>query len=97
MGRHKEAIAGIAELLGTVPDRELARRLGVAGSTIAYHRTQRNIAPVAIGKLADWRDRLGTMPDDDLATLAGVSRQAVSAMRRRRGIRRYEPAEPNAS
>lgn len=91
--RHGKAIADVAHLLGTVPDRELARRLEVAPSTIAYHRTKAHISPVQGGKLASWHDKLGTMPDDEIATAAGVSRQAVSAARRRRGIRRYERTE----
>lgn len=88
--RHADAIETIAHLLGTVPDRVLAKQLKVANSTISYHRNKRGIAPVSSDKLGDYKAQLGTRPDDEIAEAAGVSRQAVSAMRRKLGIRRYE-------
>jgi len=88
--RHADAIEKIAHLLGTVPDRVLAKQLEIANSTVSYHRNKRGIAPVQFGKLDDHKAQLGTRPDDEIADAAGVSRQAVSAMRRKLGIRRYE-------
>jgi transcriptional regulator with XRE-family HTH domain len=72
------------ELLGKVPDVEIARRLGIAASTVAAEPQRRDIPSVLAP--FEWTDEalalLGMDTDDRVAAVLGVSRSSVSNKRR---------------
>ena len=85
-------------MLGTVPDDELAERVGRTALAVRLMRTRRGIPSAEdrrrrehqIGGRA-WTDAelalLGAIPDDELAEQIGPTETAVQSMRARRGIR----------
>lgn len=101
----------IDALLGTVPDSEIAARLGCERKTVSHRRKclsieasfdrKNNTPPPSMG---GWNKRsladdivaqLGTMPDYRLAELAGVSKPVIRRERTARGIPSYAEASGN--
>lgn len=86
------------ELLGAVPDAEVARRAGVSVRTIASFRARHNIPGYTgprrtssqrgprLSKIDPYADLLGKVPDRVVAERAGVSLNAVRNYRVKRGI-----------
>lgn len=86
------------ELLGSVPDAEVARRAGVSVRTIASFRARHNIPGYTgprrtasqrgprLSKIDPYADLLGKVPDRVVAERAGVSLNAVRNYRVKRGI-----------
>lgn len=85
------------KLLGSMPDADLARQLGVKIMTVGTRRRALGVAPFHVNKsnlLTKWgKDELallGKMPDAAVALRVNKSANTVSAMRVRRGIAPYE-------
>lgn len=79
------------EDFGQVPDRVIAKRLGVSEGAVRYQRRLRDIEPYAPHKRAkgiDWDsvDNLGEVPDDMVAWQQECSETAVRRARQARGI-----------
>lgn len=85
------------ELLGQVPDREVADLAGVSVRTIASYRSRHGIAAYSgpkrskgqrkrRSKIEPYEDLLGKTPDHEVAELAGVTANAVRNFRAKRGI-----------
>lgn len=86
------------DLLGEVPDAEVARRAGVSVRTIASFRARHNIPGYSgprrtsssrgprLSKIDPFSDLLGKVPDRVVAERAGVSLNAVRNYRVKRGI-----------
>jgi hypothetical protein len=73
-----------APLLGTMPDRALARRFGIDHSTVAEYR---RILGIPLYHEADgWRSLLGTMSDRALARFSGKNPEVVRRKRNELGI-----------
>lgn len=77
-------------LLGTMPDKTLARELGLSPPTIVFRRKLYGIAPyVAQTARIEWTAEmlaeLGTMPDATFAARYGISLSAVKQRRREAG------------
>lgn len=87
LGRHPGAyVAWHTQPLGQIPDRELAKRLGLPTRTVAAHRRRLGIAPVRTPGI-DWSAQpLGQVVDRELAERLGVATATVAAARRRLGI-----------
>ncbi|HJE71808.1 MAG TPA: hypothetical protein K8U87_24675, partial [Pseudomonas oryzihabitans] len=89
--------AEVAELLGKLPDAELAKRLGVNRRLIWKWRTERKIpspprATVAPAVLsADQVAQLGKRSDGELAREFGFSDFQIQQVRTRLGIPRHVP------
>ena len=84
------------ELLGTVPDKDLATRLMIARSSVTGRRLQLAIpAFVAQSKKHHWTDsdisKLGKMSDEELSVLLGTSLKVVASKRGKLKIREYNP------
>lgn len=80
-----------AALLGTMPDGQLARRLGLSVSTVATERRRRGVAPFTPRHPGyEWTPEivacLGQLPDPEIARRFEIPLPAVKAARRRRGI-----------
>lgn len=92
----------VAQLLGTLPDLEVARKVGVSASAVGRFRRARGIpaydgykfgvrevapdAPRRRSRLEPYRQLLGKVPDQEVATLAGVTPEGVRIYRKRKGI-----------
>lgn len=84
----------VADLLGTVPDRIVAIKLGCHVYTVAMHRENHGIVAtmpaVGIGsrglRVLVYRDMLGKIPDTQVAKVAGVSGPHVTRVRQALGI-----------
>ena len=90
------------ELLGTMPDRRLARRLKRSVESVAARRVAKRI-PIFNPKKHRWKPAddklLGERPDAHVAMLLGISKLAVHHRRRRlgiapRGARKFAPTTP---
>jgi len=72
-------------LLGTAPDQEIARRLGISTGTVSKRRAALGI-PKWDQKLKPWKPvedaLLGKMPDTEVSKRTGRSFQAVGSRRR---------------
>ena len=82
-------------LLGTMPDDELAERIGRTAKAVRQMRTGRGIPSAEDRRRREHQDRawtaaelalLGTIPDDELASRIGRTESAVRVMRGKRGI-----------
>jgi DNA-binding Xre family transcriptional regulator len=78
-------------LLGTMPDKELAVRLGITSESVRLHRTQRGISSFrASNRLKKWTKKhealLGTMPDGEVARIVGIPKYRVAERRQALGI-----------
>jgi len=95
-GSKDHLILGFRDLIGTMPDHEVAARAGVSVRTLSAYRARNNIAAFqsAQGKPAGRRrsriepfiDRLGTVPDRVVAESAGVTINAVRNYRVKHGV-----------
>jgi hypothetical protein len=89
-GVHRSWTPAEKELLGTMDDRRLARRLKRTVESVRGYRKQKGI-PVFKRKTHAWTPEddkiLGTRPDKQVALLLGVTIQAVSHRRHRLRIR----------
>lgn len=93
-------------LLGTMPDRQLAVQLGLANTTIARKRRSLGIAgqkskllPVVIPQ--EFVQKLGALSDQTIAAELGVSGSVISRIRTRLGIKpiivsNFLPTEANS-
>ena len=90
-------IAAFAEMLGQVPDHEIAKKAGVSLRTVAAYRARNDIPgfrgkrtrrkkPGPKSKVEPYADIVGTVPDRVVAEKAGVTVNAVRNWRRLRGI-----------
>jgi hypothetical protein len=77
-------------LLGTMPDKKLARRLKRSYEAVAFRRLKEGI-PFCNPKRKSWRPEddqvLGTRPDDQIALLLRRTVAAIKLRRRKLGIR----------
>lgn len=97
-GSKDQAILEKYDLLGEIPDAEVARRAGVSVRTIASFRARHNIPGYSgprrtsssrgprQSKIDPFADLLGKVPDRVVAERAGVSLNAVRNYRVKRGI-----------
>ena len=83
--------ARVKKLLGSAPDRQIAKQLGVTTETV---QVKRSAAGIPAYHVDPWTPqvvkRLGMVPDHVIADEIGVSREAVSWQRRQRGIARWD-------
>lgn len=82
------------ELLGEIPDKELAAKHDVRSSSVARARHRRGLSPAGRRgwRRVDWsRQPLGQVPDTHIAKHLGISAAAVCIARNKRGI---PPAPP---
>ena len=92
-------------LLGTMTDREVARRIGISKTTVAEKRSQRGIPaflppPPRIEWTADKIERLGKLADSQIARELDVCTLSVRLKRQALGIaasRESRPISRNAS
>ena len=84
------------KLLGTMPDQELAKRLGRTLNAIRTRREQARI-PV-VSRYVFWDDKqialLGKMHDKEVAALTGHAIDSVAIKRRQLGIKLVDPILP---
>jgi DNA-binding CsgD family transcriptional regulator len=98
------ALEHFRDVLGTLPDRDIAARVGVSPEAVRVYRTRHGIPArwrtpdTAAARpshseeaIAGVRDLVGTLPDAEVARRAGVSRSAVTAFRRRHEIPASSP------
>ncbi|MCB9676847.1 MAG: hypothetical protein H6737_17160 [Alphaproteobacteria bacterium] len=97
-GSKDEKIEPYREMLGSVPDAEVAKKAGVSVRTIASYRSRNQIegyrgrsAPrkerkPRRSKIDPFADLVGTVPDRVIAEKAGVTLNAVRNYRAARGI-----------
>ena len=97
-GSKDAQILPFVDLLGNVPDQEVADRAGVSVRTIASYRARKGIsgyagprkrrrpAPARKSKIDAYADMLGQVPDRVIADKAGVTLNAVRNYRAKRGI-----------
>lgn len=78
-----------AQPLGNVPDRVLARSLGVSAKMVKLRRNERGIP--RFDQFATVRPLMGTMSDSALAKQLGRSAKSLTAARNRFGIARWQP------
>lgn len=85
--------------LGTRPDREIGRDLGVCYKTVAYQRVLRGIPAFGtrgqkiVTEKIDWDSvGLGTISDNGMAKKLGVSRLTVMTARCSRSIPQFKPS-----
>lgn len=84
------------QLLGTLPDRELAERFGRSVRAIESQRHRLGILrqPAIADKTRRWTPAeialLGTRPDPELATRLGRTEGSVRVQRRKLGIRAFD-------
>jgi hypothetical protein len=105
-GSKDHLILAIADLLGKVPDAEVARRSGVSVRTVASFRARNKIA--AFGgareeevvepagrksRIEPFQDLLGRVTDRTVADKAGVSINAVRHYRHRLGIKAVQSSD----
>src|SRR5687767_11381059 len=77
-------------LLGTAPDREVARLLGRTRVAVSYRRCVLGIAPAEKRPWTGQEERLlGTKPDKEVARLLGRSIKSVRSRRSLRKVRAY--------
>ena len=81
----------LAELLGQIPDHELARKAGVHAKTVAKERKGRGIPPCKVARpSAEWTPemiaKLGTDSDKCVADELGLHVATVNRKRRILGI-----------
>lgn len=77
----------VADRLGKVADRVLAKELGCSPSLILFQRRRRKIAKY--DPLRAYESILGTRPDRLIAEAAGVSKRSVKRRREKLGIISY--------
>jgi len=89
-------IAPFADLVGEVPDEEVAALAGVGPRAIKIYRAKNGISapksargPGRPSTIAPFAHLLGTMPDARVAEIAGATPGAVGLFRRKRGIPVY--------
>src|SRR2546427_217906 len=84
-----------ADLLGKVPDREIAFRLGRSLASVQVKRNRVQIG-LEVSALHNWTDEdialLGAMPDETLGRRFGLSGEAVFAQRQRLKVAPFNPA-----
>lgn len=87
--------------LGTRPDAEVARELGVVTSAVGQARRARGIPACPRGRVerlgAQAAVTIGYLPDRDAAVLLGVEEHHVRDARRRAGLSRAEHSAARAS
>ena len=101
MGRGRDLEAYL-DILGKVPDREVALCVGLSVLEVQDFRRKHGIA-LAVGpsrrgprsKLEEYLDILGRVPDQEVAERAGVSVRKVGGFRRGRGIVIHRSDCPN--
>lgn len=87
----------LLELMGAIPDAEVAKRAGVSVRTVASYRSRNNISGYTgrgkpgqrkqrRSRIDPFVDLLGTVPDRVVAAKAGVTLNAVRNYRAKRGI-----------
>src|SRR5437667_12600786 len=84
------------ELLGTLPDHELAHRFGCPPSSVQHkrlHLKKKYINPRYRWWPPEETRLLGTKPDAEIAALVGRPIQAVKLQRHKLGISNFFPAE----
>lgn len=92
--RRREWPEHLAELLGKIPDRQLARKAGISASSVGRERSQRGIPPwKEPSPAADWTPErvalLGKDTDARVAAALGISKEVVGVKRRILGIPAY--------
>lgn len=107
-GSKDELFNANRDLLGTLPDRQVAERLGVSMRTVAGYRARFNIpgfsgnwaevegAPKRTSKLDAYQHLVGTMSDRALAEMTGVSLNASRNYRIRIGVSPHGQRGPSA-
>lgn len=89
----------VKSLMGTMPDRELGEKLGVATNTVAKHRNRLEIE--AYGNNGGYElpeeliEKLGEVPDGQLAREYEPTKSTIRQHRKKRGIDPAEPFEHN--
>lgn len=85
-------------LLGDLPDNEVAKVAGVSPSVVTARRIAQGIPRVPRSKRGTppqfWHALVGTQSDHEVAALAGISFSAVAAYRRRIGTMSFRAARP---
>ena len=78
----------VKDLFGKVPDREIAKHLGVSGAAVNYQRNKLGVAPSRPYTTdTDWDNvGLGKVPDLQLAKQLGVGTETVRYHRLKRGL-----------
>ena len=91
----EDALSAFEDMLGEVPDEEIANLAGVSVKEVAQRREKKLPAALLDGrktsKLSAFMDILGKVPDRVVAEKANLSVSAVCVYRRRRGIPAYVP------
>jgi transposase len=97
-GSKDDLLQAHADLLGQVPDAEIARRAGVSMRTVAAYRARHGVkgysGPRRRGadrkprksRIDEFADLVGTVPDREVAEQAGVSINTVRNWRVKRGV-----------
>ncbi len=97
-GCKDERLDALRDLLGQIPDADIARKAGVSVRTVASFRAKHNIpgfhgvrrSPLPRGhdasRLDRWHDLVGAVPDHEVAQRAGMSLGAVRNYRIKHGI-----------
>jgi hypothetical protein len=83
------------ELVGTMPDREIARQYGIVPATICLYRQKIGMPPYKAPTAAppgfrEWHTLAGSLPDKDLAAQAGISPSTVHYYRQKMGIHKFQ-------
>lgn len=74
------------DLLGTMPDAAVARRIGETSQYVSYVRNANGIAPYTFDALEGFEHLLGTMSDGAVARASGASIPTVEGRRKKLGI-----------
>ncbi len=93
MSAKKIDFSSVTNMVGNVPDAEIAKILTCSIETVRRHRVGRGIRPLAspqsrpaVSGVAPFAYLLGTMPDAQIARKSGCSIVAVANYRRSKGI-----------
>lgn len=77
------------ELLGKLPDKELATMTGISREMVAWHRRKAGSLGYQANRTQVWESLVGTITDTKVAQVGGVTRAAVTNYRNRRGVPSY--------